>query len=286
MYSGTTLTKYSGRVLGAHQKIDRLARRHLTRLLPDDTVFPSGRIILQFEGKNGPDAIKRKSPAKDEPWHYYSPFNDDDSQLIELISEHYKELVKQLKKKNSERVAFEAAWLAHAIVDGLTPAHHYPYEEKLVELRGGDGIETRTTIKDKLVIPGATKREKVKNNWKMWGPKGLLTTHGLFEFGIATIFAPLSFNDAIPSTEDVREVHKIGITELFKRRAREIAVLDLYDLYYAKGWTPKLAYLVRHKLGPTIVKTVTLAWFSALRDAEIVEPNYENHRRKFRRKTI
>jgi hypothetical protein len=287
MYSGTTLTKYSGRIIGAHQKIDRTARRHLSRLLIDDNLFPKARMILQFEGKNGPDAIKHKSPAKDEPWHFYSPFDDDDSQLIELINDHYIELVKQLKKENKERAAFEAAWLAHAIVDGLTPAHHYPYEKKLTELRG-EGIESRTTIKNRLVLPGETRRAQVKNNWKMWGPKGLFTTHGLFEMGLATIFAPLSFNDAIPKEEDINEALKVGITELFKRRAREIAVLDIYETYYKKGWTSKLAYDMRHKLGPTIVKTVTLAWYLALVEAGIIEAahNYENNKRSTRRNTV
>jgi hypothetical protein len=271
MYSGSTLTRYSGRMLGAHQKIDRVARRHLTRLLKDNTVFPTARSILQFEGKNGPDAIKRKSPAKDEPWHYYSPFDDDDAQLIELISDHYQQLVTELKAGNQERVAFEAAWLAHAIVDGLTPAHHYPYEQKLTELRGGKGIESRTTIKEKLVIPGATRREKVRNNWKMWGPKGLFTTHGLFEMGIATLIMPLSFTEAIPTREELKRLEKIGIIEWFKRTAREIAIQDMYMMYYYKGWTPKLAWQIRHRLGPAIVQTVTLAWYSALLDAELIK---------------
>ncbi len=286
MYSGSTLTRYSGRMLGAHQKIDRIARRHLARLLTDDTLFPSSRAILQFEGKNGPDAIKRKSPARDEPWHYYSPFDDDDSQLIDLIEDHYIQLIKELKAGNKERIAFEAAWLAHAIVDGLTPAHHYPYEEKLVELRGGEGIESRTTIKGKLVMPGDTKRQKVKNNWKMWGPKGLFTTHGLFEVGVATLIKPLTFTEAIPTPLDIKTVEKIGVLELFKRSAREIATVGMYDMYYQRGWTPKLAYQVRHKLGPTIVQTVTLTWYSALIEAGIIEPNYESHRRKSRRKTV
>ncbi len=271
MYSGTTLSKYSGRVLGAHQKIDRTARRHLSKVLPDDAVFPPARMILQFEGKNGPDAIKRKSPAQDEPWHYYSPFDNDDSQLIELITEHYRKLVEELKKGNRERSAFEAAWLAHALVDGLTPAHHYPYEEKLVELRGGQGIEDRTTIKKKWVMPGGTRREKVKNNWKMWGPKGLLTTHGLFEIGIAAIIAPLKFNDVIPTPDDIAKVREIGVAEWFKRTAREIAVLDMYDTFYRKGWTPRLTRRVRKQLGPAIVQTVTLAWYSALVDAGLVK---------------
>lgn len=271
MYSGTTLTKASGRVLGAHQKIDRVARKHLGKLINDAPLFPGSRLILQFEGKNGPDAIKRKSPAKDEPWHYYSPFDDDDSTLLELISEHYKQLVKQLKAQNQERTAFEAAWLAHAIVDGLTPAHHYPYEEKLVELRGGEGIESRTTIKEKLVIPGDTPKERVKNNWKMWGPRGLFTSHGLFEMGVATIIAPLGFGEAVPSQNDIANLRQHGIVEIFKQRAREVAVLDMFDLYCKKGWTPKLAWQVRHKLGPTIVSTVTLAWYSALIDAKLVK---------------
>lgn len=270
MYSGTTFTKFSGRILGAHQKIDRVARNHLTKLLPNDNIFPASRRILHFEGKNGPDAIKRKSPAKDEPWHYYSPFDDDDSQLIELIREHYDQLVKQLKKGNKERVAFESAWLAHALVDGLTPAHHYPYEDKLTELRG-EGIETRTTVRQKLVIPGNTRRQKVKNNWKMWGPKGLFTTHGMFEMGIATIIAPLGFGETLPNQEDIEKMEKIGPIEWFKRTAREIAVLEMYDNYYLKGWTPKLANQVRHKLGPLLVQTVALTWYAAILEAGLIE---------------
>lgn len=266
MYSGTTLTAASGRVLGAHQKIDRVARNHLSKLLDDDSLFPTSRRILHFEGRNGPDGIKRKSPAQDEPWHYYSPFDDDDSQLIELIGHHYVLLVSELKEGNQEKAAFEAAWLAHALVDGLTPAHHYPYEEKLTELRG-EGIETRTTIKEKLIIPGDSKREMVKKNWKMWGPKGLLNAHGLFEFGIATLIAPLTFSESVPTEDDILLVQDIGIAEWFKRTAREIAVLDMFDRYYKRGWTTKLAYDTRQKLAPAIIKTVALAWYCALLDA-------------------
>jgi hypothetical protein len=270
MYSGTTLTKASGRVLGAHQKIDRVARNHLSKLLPDDSVFPVSRKILHFEGKNGPDAIKRKSPAQDEPWHYYSPFDEKDSQLIELINRHYNYLVKELKDKNAEKVAFEAAWLAHALVDGLTPAHHYPYEQKLAELRG-EGIETRTTIKEKLVLPGETRREQVKNNWKMWGPKGLFTAHGLFEMGIATLIAPMKFSDRVPDEKLIAEMKDIGLAEWFTMRAREIAVLDIFERYIRRGWTTRLAFDVRNKLAPTIINTVTLAWYCALLDAGVTK---------------
>lgn len=271
MYSGTTLTKFSGRILGAHQRIDRVARNHLARILPDNTVFPRSKYILHFEGKNGPDAIKRKSPARDEPWHYYNPFDTKDSDLIHLIDDHYKLLVKHLKTGNQERSAFEAAWLAHALVDGLTPAHHYPYEEKLVELRGGEGIETRNTIKSKLVIQGETKRDTMKKNWKMWGPKGLFTTHGMFEMGIASLLVPLKFGEAVPKKSHLELIEKIGLIEWFHRAAREIAVLDMYKTYHRKGWTPKLAYQVRHKLGPLLVQTVTLAWYLAVREAGLLD---------------
>lgn len=267
MYSGTTLTRYSGRILGAHQKLDRVARKHLSKLLADGQEFPTSKEILKFEGKKGPDAIKRKSPAQNEPWHYYSPFDEKDSQLIDLISDHYRQLVSEIKKQNQERIAFEAAWLAHALVDGLTPAHHYPYEQALIEIRG-EGIETRTTIKAKLIPAGTTRRETLKKTWKVYGPKGLMSTHSIFEMGVAAIIAPLGFNEVQPTKEEIQQILEIGPAEWFKRAAREIAVLDMYDEYYKKGWTAKLANTVRHKLAPTIIKTICLTWYAAIVEAE------------------
>lgn len=254
--------------MGTHQKIDRISRRHLSKLLSDDTIFPSARRIIQFEGLNGPDGIKVKSPAKDEPWHYMNPFDDTDTVLSTLIEEHYTNLVLELKSgKNQERIAFEAAWLAHALVDGLTPAHHYPYEQKLSELRKGKDKESRTTYREKLLMHGDTRREKAKNNWKMWGAKGLFTTHTMFEFGVATLLKPLALSEAVPTEADLARVEREGVIGLFRQTAREIAVLDMYTTYYKKGWTPKLAWQVRHRLGPAIVQVVTLAWYAALKDA-------------------
>jgi hypothetical protein len=278
MYSGTTMTKFSGRILGAHQKFDRVARNHLRKVAGHELRFPSKRDILRYEGKNGPDGIKRKSPAQDEPWHYYSPFDKEDAGLLELIQEHYDNLVDQLRRDNNESAAFEAAWLAHAIVDGLTPAHHYPYEQELVNLRGGLPIEDRTTIFKKIIMPGQSTKERLKNNWKMWGPKGLITTHGLFEFGIATLIAPLGFGEAVPNHEDLDTLEEIGYLEWFQRSAREIAAMEMYDRYYRTGWTPKLAHQVRHVLGATIVKSVTLVWYSACIDAEVIIPHAEKKR--------
>lgn len=273
MYSGTTLTPLSGRLVGAHQKIDKLARAVLRPLLTDNTAFPSARAILHFEGAKGPDAIKRKSPARDEPWHYFSPFDTGDTRLIEIISDHYDQLVDALRQQDKVRAAFEAAWLAHAIVDGLTPAHHYPYEEELTLLRGGEGIETRTSIKEKLLMPGETRRERLRNNWKMWGPKGLLTTHGLFEWGVAALMAPISSRQVQLNSKDIDELYQYGVLELFRRKAREVSGRNMYDTYCQYGWTPRLARQVRKNLVPTIVKTVALVWYAAALDANIAVDN-------------
>lgn len=271
MYSGTTLTRASGRILGAHQKIDRAARLQLGKLLAKNArKFPGRKMILHFEGRNGPDGVKSKSPAVDEPWHYFNPFDENDTQLVEIVEGHYKNLVKALKNADEVVAGFEASWLAHAVVDGLTPAHHYPYEEKLVELRG-EGIETRTTIKGKIVMPGENRRESVRNNWKMWGPKGLMTTHGAFEWGVATIMVPMRLRGKKPTSEELKEIQKLKPTEFFVRTAKEVAALDLYEKFYKHGWTAKMAQAVRRQLVPTIVKTVTLIWYKAAHDAGLTK---------------
>lgn len=258
----------SGRVMGAHQKIDRLSRGSLKLLLRTrDRRFPGLRMILHFEGVNGPDAIKRKSPAHDEPWHYYSPFDEADTQLVLLISDHYDNLVRALQEKDEVRAGFEAAWLSHAVVDGLTPAHHFPYEEKLAELRGGAGLETRTSFKAKVVMPGDTPGEQVRNNWKMWGPRGLLLSHGFFEFGIAFLIKPVGVRAVAVRPQDIAELQQYGAIELFRRKAREVSALDMYESYQHTGWTPRLAWRVRTKLVPVIVRTVALAWYAASIDA-------------------
>jgi hypothetical protein len=270
MWSGTTLTNFSGSIIGAHQKIDRTARRHLALLVNDARSFPSTKSILHFEGKNGPDGIKSKSPAQDEPWHFYDPFDEDDTELLGHIQRHYKELVVQLKKGTPERAAFDAAWLAHAIVDGLTPAHHYPYEEKLDEIIGDDSRDARDSILSKVIMPGDTIREKLRNNWAMYGAGGLMSMHGFFEIGVAFMLAPLHLKTARPTDDELNTLAKIGIEEVFKRAAREVALLDMYSQFHERGWTIKLIRQVRTELGPTMARTVCLAWYSAMRDAGLL----------------
>lgn len=268
MYSGSTLRtlKYFDAWFGAHQKIDRTARKHLNLLLPARN-FPNRKEILRFEGMDGPDGIKRKTPAQDEPWHYYDPTDAKDNKLPKLINDHYAQLVEALKQSNRARASFEAAWIAHAVVDGLTPAHHYPYEEELVRLRGGAGIETRTTPKEKLLMPGDSLPKRISNNWQMWGDKGLLATHIAFEIGIAVMIMPLRFRRAVPDDQTRQEVLKQSVSDYFKSQAQYIDGLHMYDQFYQSGWTPKLAKLVRKELMPTIVSTVTLTWYAAAKEA-------------------
>src|SRR5690606_29918109 len=126
---------------------------------------------------------KVKSPAYNEPWHFLDPLSDETHDFMDAVNSHYRLLVKALKASDRERAAFEAAWLAHAVVDGMTPAHHYPYEATIQELRGGKGRHTRTSKKEKVIFKGDTKTQTIANMYRVYGPRGLFTAHHLFEFG-------------------------------------------------------------------------------------------------------
>jgi hypothetical protein len=266
MYSGTTFRVKSGRLMGVHQKIDKLARRELSDMLPNGRVFPSEHDIIHFEGLNGPDGIKRKSPAKDEPWHYIDPNDSDDQKLRVMISDHMHNLVAALRTGDNYRAAFEAAWLAHAITDGLTPAHHYPLEEKLEELRG-EGLETRTTRRKKLVLPGKNRRHQLLNNWEFWGAKGVMTTHFAFELGIATTISTGRLQETAPNSNDLVRLKKEGFMPLFDEALQKIVSLKLYEEFYRVGWTRRLARETKTKLVPEIIKTVALAWYECSQKA-------------------
>jgi hypothetical protein len=265
MYSGTTFHNKSGNVIGAHQKIDRVAHKALRQLLPGP-YFPTTRNILNFEGKNGPDGLKSKSPGDAEPWYFWDPTNEKDTQLLDLIDQHFSNLVEELRDQNEEKSAFEAAWLSHAVVDGLTPAHHYPYEAKLEELRG-EGQDTRDSIKKKAIIKGDSRKDTLKKNWEMWGHKGLMSTHGHFEIGVATIIAPLKLKEGYATDLELELASRVGLREIVKLQARYIYNLDIYNRFYETGWTSKLGNEVKDELVPAIVKAVTLAWALAASQA-------------------
>lgn len=255
--------------MGVHQRIDRLARQELVKVLPKRHSFPSEHEILHFEGLNGPDGIKRKSPGQDEPWHYIDPTDAADDRLRQMIRDHIFNLTQALVERDNERSAFESAWLAHAITDGLTPAHHYPLEEKLEELRGGEGLETRNTRRKKIVLPGDTRRHQLRNNWEFWGAKGIMTTHFLFELGVATtLAASAKVPDIEPSSNDIVRLKNEGFEPLFNEALYRVADLRLYEEFYRVGWTRRLAHDTKELLVPEIVRTVTLAWYCAVLAAE------------------
>ncbi len=262
MYAGTTIRRHSGWLLGVHQRIDRAAHRQFIKTVPSGTFFPTQKDVLYFEGNNGPDAIKRKSPSKDEPWHFINPKNSTDRALVDLINDHYANLTTALKQKNEKRAAFESAWLAHAIVDGLTPAHHYPLADKIEELWGKPHHE-RSSVKDKNFIKGETRRDSIAKNWQYWGSGGIFSQHVMFEFGVATsiLFSP--FGRVGITKKDLKEVAEKGIEPVFCRAMKEVDKLQMYEKFAKQGWTHLLATESREVLVPRIIKTVTLAWYGA-----------------------
>lgn len=266
MYSGTTINNKSGHLLGVHQRIDRIARRHVTALVPQDVAFPGIKPILYFEGNNGPDGIKRKSPSKDEPWHYIDPTKEHDRSIIDMILDHQANLTQALKNKNEERAAFEAAWMAHAIVDGLTPAHHIPFGDKIEELFGMPHVE-RKTVKQKNIIKGVNRRDTVKRNWQYWGKDGLMMNHFWFEIGVSMSILGAPFRKEIVREEDIKSLEKNGYEAVFKDILRQVFDLKLYDTYATKGWNRQLSQTTRDELVPLIIKAVVLGWYASISKA-------------------
>lgn len=268
MYSGTTFRTKSGRVMGVHQRIDRVARKLISRHIPKTMQFPTSREIVHFEGLNGPDGIKRKSPARDELWHYIDPTDPSDRVIVDIIEEHIHNMAVALSSGNTVRASFEAAWMAHAVVDGLTPAHHYPLEAKLEELRGGEGLETRVSTKDKLVMPGTNRRHQIRNNWEYWGAKGVMTTHFGFEVGVASTIATVRFDDLQLTNEEITRTKHDGFATVYLDAVHRVAELGMYKEFSRLGWTRQLARETKDTLMPEIVKMVALGWYSAIEQSE------------------
>ncbi len=265
MYAGTTLRTKSGRLGGTHQQIDRLARKRLAAIAPN-AWFPDSKQILHFEGKNGPDGIKRKSPGVDEPWHFIDPQNPQEGDVLRLITEHKANLAAALTRRDTERAAFEAAWLAHAVTDGLTPAHHVKLD-KIVEQLSGKSAASRDSKLKKIIVPGESPIDLLASNWKYWGAKGAMSSHMLFEAGIVTI-RPLTRGAGLPSQARIDSLKENGFEYEFLRALANIASLNLYDSFLKRGWTVSLAKAVKTRLLPEIIQTVTLAWYDALTPKE------------------
>lgn len=262
MYAGTTFTHKSGRIVGVHQKINRLALKGVKHYLSPELQFPHIPDILHFEGSRGPDGVKRKSPGKDEPWHFIDPSNPSDTALITDINNHMHNLTEALRANNYVRASFEAAWLSHAIVDGLTPAHQYPLNSKIEELWGKPHHE-RSSVFDKNIIRGNGSRDTLSKNWQYWGTKGVFTAHVAFEWGVASTITGHKFHVSRPTPTDIKRVEREGFDVIFEESVHTVFAMNLYELFIKEGWTHDVADRVRRDLLPIIIKTVALGWYYA-----------------------
>lgn len=262
MYAGTTFRRDSGRIVGVHQKIDRVSRRYLNKFVGKSLKFPGIRMILNFEGKNGPDGLKFKGAEHDVPWHFIDPTDPDDLSVISMINDHIYNLAEALRVKNTIRAAFEAAWLSHAITDGLTPAHHYPLNDKIKELWGKSQSE-RNSVKDRIVIKGKSRRDTLSKNWEYWGVGGVFSDHLTYEMGVASAITASNFDSIDITNEDITYLINNNFETLFLESVHKIHKLEIFDNYRKSGWTTNLAMETKDVLLPEIIKMVTLAWYKA-----------------------
>lgn len=255
-------SKYSGKIVGVHQKIDGISRKILSRHLRNNANFPGEKQILYFEGTRGPDGLKRKSPGKDEPHSFLNP-EDNDGKLWQNIENHHHNLSVALEEGDKVRSAFEASWLAHFIVDGLTPAHHYPFEEVVDQLMSEKDYHELFGTKLKGVMRGNNISEVLINNWSYIGAGGVMTKHVAYELAVAYLIALIPSRRLTPKIklEDLRD---IDFKKEFYSDLHAIYKKDYYHHFLQEGWDNYLMEETVHFLIPTMIHAVTLGWASAL----------------------
>ena len=256
-----------GGLIGVHQKLDQAARWLLLRqnssLLKH---FPSAEEILYFEGSRGPDGIKRKSPGKDDPDYFIQP-KADDGKLIQIILDRQYNLTQALIAKDEVRAAFEAAWLAHAITDGMTPAHHFPYRRAVDELMCGKDYKKLFGIKIKGIMRGETLLQAARNNWLYWGAGGIMTKHVAYEYGVAYLIAPIPHKRLVPKGVKRKDFRGKDLKEEFYASLKKVDDLHMYDRFLKEGWTPKQVAETRNILIPEIVRLIAIGWASSIEEA-------------------
>jgi hypothetical protein len=260
-------SKHSGKLIGVHQKLDKAARQLLADQFGRDArVFPSIEKILYFEGTRGPDGLKAKSPGVDEPEHFIQPDNDD-GVLRQYILDHQYNLTQALIQNNHERAAFEAAWMAHAITDGLTPAHHYPFRKVVDELMTDKDYKTIFGHEIKGIMRGDNIAQAARNNWLYWGAGGVMTKHIAFEYGVAYVIAPISIKRLMPKDVKRSDFRGVDIEKAFYDSLAKVHALKMYDDFLQDGWTTKLVVETRETLIPEIIRAIALGWASSLEQA-------------------
>lgn len=276
MNSGFITTKRVVNQIGVHQRFDVAAYRMIEQFLPTGA-FPTLKDIIHFEGYNGPDGLKIKSSGVNEPSHLYDPVTDTGDAAMH-VANHYAALVDRLKNGDMIRAAFEASWMAHYICDGLTPAHHWPLEERLAEaaalspasLKRGDTTKFAGTM------------VAIKKKWAVYGVKGHLSTHFYFETGIAFALLIFPIRPVFRDEEFIR-TRELGPLGYFKAEALDISELHLYERFYKEGWNSDIAAAIKNKIAPQTARAIGLIWLLALYEAgeQLVRTDADQYKRKY-----
>ena len=95
-----------------------------------------------------------------------------------------------------------------------------------------------------------------------------MTSHTLFEAGVASSISSLQYDPSLFSNEEIYELMKRDFSEVIMDAIKEVAALDMYTTFNKGGWSLSLARKTRQVLMPIIVRTVTYAWYHALTVAE------------------
>jgi hypothetical protein len=267
LYAGFITKKRVVKRAGIHQRFDMAAYRMVQPYLPADA-FPPLPYILHFEGYNGPDGLNSKQGLRpkalrehnhDNPTHIYDPIADT-GPLPLHIDHHYAGLVANLRSGDLVRAGFEASWMAHWIADGLTPAHHWPLDDRVAEAAAtaakalADGDITRFTA-------------FIKRNWAIWGAKGHMTTHFNFEMGVAVGLLVFPLRPKFDEAELAR-ARRLGPIGYFKEEARDIAGLSLYERFYKEGWNNDIASIVKNRIAPQTARAIGNIWLLAMLEAD------------------
>lgn len=190
----------------------------------------------------------------------------DSRSLPEMIVDHHWNLVQALRQKDATRAAFEAAWMAHMIVDGLTPAHHFPLTDVKEKLMTSQEMVKIFGQPVKGMMRGHNALETMRNNWLYWGAKGFMSQHIGYEYGVAMIAATLPHR-ALAARIDPSTFVEQDFFQNYPQSVAKVQQYNMYDRFCKEGWTTELAVETKNILLPEITKNIALGWYSTITEA-------------------